>query len=929
MIKSIPFFFYTFLYVISFLGSFTGQSQEVPQVINYSPMTYNASYQNWSLAQDSDRTIYIANSDGLLSFNGSDWILGKTEKQKIVRAVTFSDGKLFTGGFGEIGYWLNSPDEPLKYFSLSHLVTDNSLEKEEIWNIISNGDKIYFQSFSMILVYDGKTVQRLTPPGNIMFIHKIRDRMLLEVIDSGIYELFPDNSFELLKGTEQLSGLIVSSINNINKTDLLIATNKNGVFYYKDGKTTIWNPGLNNTFKEYQINKVIQLKNGNYVFGTIRNGIMTLKPDGSVVSLINKQKGLQNNTVLALMEDVDGNIWVGLDKGISYIRINTALRFHPDTEGKLGTVYSALAHKGHLYLGTNQGIYYNENNLYEKSESNPIQFSLLKGSQGHVWQIKKIGEVLLAGHNDGTFIIEKENCRKISDINGGYCMLDVPGRNDLLIQSTYTGLILLKDENGWKFSNRINGFNEPVKMLIQDESGYLWMSGPISGIYRIKIDSSFRNISFIRRYGADKGITNDYHPDLVRINNEIFLRTNESYLKYNTSKDIFEKWEEQKDSKFDFSLRKGIDDHWFKVYRDQVEWYVKDQLFKKIKIRLQKDYFNISILENDTYLFCMDEGYATLPADISLIESNVNASLIIDRLFTNNQNVYNHLTSNKQILIPYTENSVFIDFHQAIFHSDIRFRVKLTGLDTDWRAWSHASNYEFRNLNPGKYKITIQSDYNDEIAELDFEILKPWYKSNIARVFYLLAFITFVYLLSKNFNQKLARAEDKIKADNLRILREHKIELDNQRLKEDNITKSKELANSTIHLVRKNEILLEIKEELANAKKNNPTGLTGKEFQRLTHLINENISTEEDWNLFESSFNDVHEAFMKKLKATYPDLSSADLRLAAYLRMNLSSKEIAPLFNISIRGLENKRYRLRKKINLSNEANLNEFFMEF
>lgn len=74
-----------------------------------------------------------------------------------------------------------------------------------------------------------------------------------------------------------------------------------------------------------------------------------------------------------------------------------------------------------------------------------------------------------------------------------------------------------------------------------------------------------------------------------------------------------------------------------------------------------------------------------------------------------------------------------------------------------------------------------------------------------------------------------------------------------------------------------------------------------------------NLTSEQDWEIFETNFNQVHEHFFKKLKEEFPDLTPGDLKLAAYLKMNLTSKEIAPLLNISIRGVENKRYRLRMK----------------
>ena len=80
---------------------------------------------------------------------------------------------------------------------------------------------------------------------------------------------------------------------------------------------------------------------------------------------------------------------------------------------------------------------------------------------------------------------------------------------------------------------------------------------------------------------------------------------------------------------------------------------------------------------------------------------------------------------------------------------------------------------------------------------------------------------------------------------------------------------------------------------------------------------------------FEESFNQLHDNFFKRLKQHYPDLTPGDLKLAAYLKMNLSSKEIAALLNISLRGIENKRYRLRRKMNLEPDDNLTEILINF
>ena len=85
---------------------------------------------------------------------------------------------------------------------------------------------------------------------------------------------------------------------------------------------------------------------------------------------------------------------------------------------------------------------------------------------------------------------------------------------------------------------------------------------------------------------------------------------------------------------------------------------------------------------------------------------------------------------------------------------------------------------------------------------------------------------------------------------------------------------------------------------------------------------------EEDWHLFEQHFDQVHENFLKRIKEIHPGLTPKDLKICAYLRMNLSSKEIAPLLNISVRGVEISRYRLRKKLGLERDDNLIEYLMK-
>jgi DNA-binding CsgD family transcriptional regulator len=155
------------------------------------------------------------------------------------------------------------------------------------------------------------------------------------------------------------------------------------------------------------------------------------------------------------------------------------------------------------------------------------------------------------------------------------------------------------------------------------------------------------------------------------------------------------------------------------------------------------------------------------------------------------------------------------------------------------------------------------------------------------------------------------------------------IQLRNEQLEKSIISKSEELANSTMAVIKKNELLLTIKKGLSKIKTEPETRSSATHFNQVLHLVDSNISTEQDWQVFENNFNQVHEEFIKKLLMNHPNLTPSDVKLAAYLRMNLTTKEIAHLLNITNRSVELKRYRLRKKMNINTEVNLGEFMMAY
>jgi DNA-binding CsgD family transcriptional regulator len=220
-------------------------------------------------------------------------------------------------------------------------------------------------------------------------------------------------------------------------------------------------------------------------------------------------------------------------------------------------------------------------------------------------------------------------------------------------------------------------------------------------------------------------------------------------------------------------------------------------------------------------------------------------------------------------------------------------------------------------------------------------IQAPWYWSKFAKFCYVLIAMLMLVLIGfypqmlvrKKASRVIAEKDSHFKQQT-EILRLEKdkqekelIELKNQQLLLEVEHQGKELASSTMHIVQKSEKLLSIKEKLKHISHITNDSKIKPEISELIKNIDKDTLIDKDWEKFELYFNNIHTSFTQSLKEKFPNLSANDIKMCAYLRMNLSTKEIASILNISARGVEISRYRLRKKMDLENATNLTDFLL--
>ncbi|PTM12738.1 MAG: hypothetical protein DA408_09570 [Bacteroidetes bacterium] len=891
---------------------------ELPRVRNFTPNDYHAANQNWMLAQAADGSIHAANSSGLVTFNGTYWQQRSLPGQKIVRAVaTAHDGRIYVGAYNEFGYFTDSLADEGSYVSLSRQLPQEALG-EEIWNIIVQDTAVIFHSFGAIYCYTGQQVAKILPPGVILNIIPVGHQLIVPVIDQGLYSWEPGQSFVLVAGTEKLIGKNVRGIIPVDRA-LLIATERSGIYWLRNGQLTPWQTPLFTALANEQINRFQQLHDGTIAVGTILGGLYLLHPDGTLLYHLDRSSGLQNNTVIGLLQDAAGDLWLGLDRGIDLVVLSDPLRYFTANQQAIGTVYAACIFQDRQYLGTNQG-------LFQRPLDGTLPYQLVAGTQGQVWELRIIDNQLLCGHNNGTYRIAQRRATLVSPVTGGWQLLLLHHPTRRLLQATYTGLICLdqQPDQSWAFSHRIEGLSAPLREIVRTDTFELLAAHAAEGLYRLRLAPDGRNYQQIELLGPAQGLPtgNVYH--LTDFPEGVLVETGN------------QKWLYQQHRFFPIDSFRGErllpaaqvqgagPEAWIQATTSLLWRYQNNMPTRRLVVQLARDHPQVIALGNGTSLLCQDEGYALLNERNTPPPAPPPPVTINWKFYYHNQ--WRYLPPVTGSVRSAQENQLRFVFHQPLFAQPDRYRYQLQGFDADWSEWSTRYEKEYANLPAGDYVFRVAAQLSNTTAELSFSIRPPWYWSAWSLFIYTIIGLLTLRGLYQWHEWRLQRQARELELKRERQLHNERIQLRNEQLQADIIGKSKALANSTLNLVRKNEILLQLKQELKAATRRS---LSERDHYKLQEMIDKHLTGEQDWEIFESNFNQVHEDFFKRLKIAYPELTPGDLKLAAYLRMNLSSKEIAPLLHISIRGVENKRYRLRKKTGLDADANLTGFFMDY
>jgi len=959
----IQFIGYFFILLLAFNLRAEVKTVGTPLVKNYPQSVYNAAPQSWMIDIVPDGFAYFANNDGLLEFDGINWEIYSIPSAAVVRSVLVSDDhRIYTGAFNEIGFFQADSSGRLAFHPLHQLLPDHQRDFDEVWRIHKLLQGIVFQSFDQLMIYDGEKIEVIPAPGEFHFSFIANGELYVNDLTSGFFRLV-NNNLVSVPALDPLKGDIVSAMLNIGNK-ILIATDSKGVYEFDGLRLTEWNNAAGDFLKKNQVYCAMKLREKQYAFGTIQDGLIICDLNGEIIQHINQSNGLQNNTVLSMQTDQFDNLWLGLDNGIDYIEINSPLTYFSKVNG-LSSGYAAQLFRGNLYLGTNQGVFVKNWKDFQQDADNQV-FSLVDNTGGQVWKLQEIDGELFCGHHLGTFLIDNGEAMKISDIQGGWTYLKPQGFEDYVIGGTYSGLVLFEKQNGvWQKGKKIAGFSESSRVIVNAGKQSLWMSHGYKGLFHIFLNKgldSVVNFNFYRSLDAK-----EYVPviNVFQVDGRPIFTSSQGIYEFDDDSGAFIPSDELnaifKQLQLDVLTVDQSGNYWYftgnsaGVFRRQEDGKLVDVNlpFRKLIGSFINGFQFVYPVDRENVLFGINDGFAHYQTNypknyqqefqsfirrVSLLHSD-------SAIFFGANNM-----KNKQVpSIPYKYNALQFSYSANDFESSkkMQFSTYLEGFDDGWSNWSNRTRREFTNLHRGDYIFHVKAKNPYDVESSDevykFEILSPWYLSWWAFIIYSFILLMIIFLVFLHVRRRIEKSKRKEKERQQRLFVEREKQLQNEALKAEKEVirlrneklraemkqKDKELANSTMQMIQKNKSLIKIRKDLQKLAREINDDLNKNLVNSLIRKINRDIDHESHWEVFESHFENVHEEFLKRLKAKYPDLSPRELKLCAYLRLNVSSKEIAALMNISTRGVEISRYRLRKKLNLDRNANLTEFIISF
>ena len=929
-------------------------------ITNYTQKDYQAGTQNWNIAARNGGFVYVGNNYGLLEFDGVRWQLYGVPNGGAVRTVELSDdGAIWVGSDNEYGFFRSDEKGYMHYTSMSAEALAQDSNFGSVWNIIFIDNEVFVQTRNAIFVHNLNTqTLRIIPSEEyILASAKIGQRIFI-ARSSGIYAITDYRVGRAIEGSASVAKHDICCLCQLPDGELLIGTKYDGLYVSNGSNKIAPYQIINNSYIRQNQLFALAVSDAYIAMGTVGGGVVICNVSNGSAQTINISNGLQNNTILSLFFDGNNILWCGLDNGIDCINVSSptsSLYSH----NLLGTGYAFMENEGTIYLGTNRGLF--STKCADINHLSADKCDIVGGSVGQVWSLDKFCSDIFCCHDNGLFLVRNNQLQPIVEGEGFFKICHLPHHSDIAVVGSYDGIYLLKQTSEGYTATLLNGFSSSCKTIEADLKGYLWAATD-SGIVRLSIDTV--TLSLKSELKLPRQPANAYH-NIVSIDTMVCLSMNDQSYVVDSESNIT-----QQSPILQRMLGANVFYSDAKQDADGNIWFVVgDALYVSYNKAGQKPISLFSLPQSYVYGFIniapIDKGNVIVNTVSGFVRGNVSKAIRIGQRPTSRcfirevrslapQSTELYFSIHQPIgpmpvSIPYADNSVRIMFgSMECTHSNVDFSYALSGSgeEPSFSDWANVSAADYTFLSPGTYTFYLRMRINGvaiaDQQQMQLTVLPPWWRTWWCILIWIMCAVSIITGIIWASHKRHEAKQQRLMQQNAEEIRRQQERYETQRLQDEKEilrvqnekieselkNKSEELSGILLSNVSRNELIQKVKHDLLKVADDLQQKDSKGAIRRIAIMQDKLSSYQEEkvnWKRFEENFDEVNGRFLQKLQNRHPWLTDNEKRLCVYIRAGLMSKEIAPLMSITVRGVEMMRYRMRKKMELPPDTDLDIF----
>ncbi len=775
---------------------------------NYLPEDYNSSKQNWCAVQDFRGLLYIANTQGILEYDGVSWRTISTSKNSSALALALSnDGRrVYVGGNSDIGYLSPDSSGTMEYVSLLNLLPEKYRSIKVYGITVTENNEVLFCATRQLMLYDGDTtikVISLPAEGTNVFsyITKFNGHIYLNQSDKGYCEFFnrPEEPIVPLDGTDTIPDNQVVEILGEQNGGMILATKKLGISIYKDNKLTPLDFPLNKELIRSDLYCAKKILGGYYAFGTLKQGVIITDHNFNEINRYNQTYGLCHNQIINLYQSPEGGLWLLTNNGIAYVDIYSPISTIHVGIKKVSAIGCV---NDDIYIGANSLLRIRNSDLARGGDAfQPIAFPTDKTQNNTINTINTIDDQIICGTGKGVIGINA-NGESYSAESSSQVVRPVIRsikHPDLLIGGCIGGLAIYeKKPNGnWEKRTSVNGFDVETRHIEEDPDGFFWVSKKETGLYKLILDSAYTKVITVKQYDEHDGLPSSMGNYVFKIDNDIIVATQQGFYTYDKKNDVFVEY-----TKYNALFDSKIESYYINKDKYGKIWVTYMQPRKNAKSETRFGYFDgldsskqntrlfvpyatrfktIKDITDSCYLIGCDDELLHYDSKlqkrfdipfksfIRRMETITNDSLLFGGVFTTDEGYADSAqTATLKITLPYDFNGVKFEFgaNSYEYPEETKFKCYLEHNDAGWSDWKSENFKEFNNLSPGTYTFMVKArnffGHESEVAHIQFTVLPPWYMTIWAYILYVLAFAALIWVIIKIYFRKLLKDKQRL-----------------------------------------------------------------------------------------------------------------------------------------------------------------------